>query len=384
MVPSFWTSWPLSDLGEGLSIRVGKHTGRGVDPKPRRTLLPSSISPRLLVAATALTALVVGGLVVTQNAIDDARAVQDLSGLAAPSEPGPDQSDWENAEGVPHAAEVRSMPSTFEARLAKSKGEGKKPVVPLRDHVEDIGRTLSTIETSPAVTFKIGSLNVLGASHSDGGNKAKYSNGAYRVRLAADKIRAQGISVVGLQEYEPAQHNAFVAATGWGVFPGMRMGVKGVRNSIAWNPSVWTELEAHTGTFPYFRGQPVPLPYVLLEHRATGRRAWFISIHNPVSNGKRGQNQHWRDVATAKQASLMRSLHAETGYPVFLAGDFNEREEALRGMTGGGGVVAAGVSGIDWIFGTSDVTFSGYVRDDSTRGRISDHPLVYATATFGG
>jgi len=28
------------------------------------------------------------------------------------------------------------------------------------------------------------------------------------------------------------------------------------------------------------------------------------------------------------------------------------------------------------------VSFSGYVRDDSTRGRISDHPLVYATATL--
>jgi hypothetical protein len=260
----------------------------------------------------------------------------------------------------------------------------------LKDKADKLRRQAQKQSQAAAdAVFKVGSLNVLGASHSDGGNAGRFANGADRTRLAAAKIRALGISVIGLQEYEPENHNAFVGATGWGVFPGMSMGIKGVRNSIAWNPSVWTLLETHTSTFPYFRGQPVPLPYVLLEHQATGQKAWFISIHNPVSNKQRGQNQKWRDIATAKEAALMSSLRANTGYPVFLTGDFNERSEAYYKVTAGGRAVAAsggltGSTGIDWIFGTPDVLFSGYVRDNSTIGHISDHPLVYATATLSG
>jgi len=367
--------------GKGVD-RVGKHTGRRVDPDARQGKLPFiyALSPRLLVAAVAVTAVVGGGLTLTQHAINDARAVTDLSGAVEPGSDDVDQTQWENAKGVPMAEEVK-LAGPDEIKLRHRPKHLDTPA--LRDRVETLGQTLAdTSDTGGPTEFRIATLNVLGASHSDGGNAGKYSNGADRTRAAAAKIKALGISVVGLQEYEPENHNAFVGATGWGVFPGMTMGIKGVRNSIAWNPSVWQLVESHTSTFPYFRGQPVPLPYVLLEHQVTGQRIWVMSVHNPVSNKQRGQNQHWRDVATAKEASLMRTLHADTGYPVFLTGDFNEREEALHGITGGGGVVAAGISGIDWIFGTSDVSFSGYVRDDSTRGRISDHPLVYATATL--
>jgi len=361
---------------------VGKHTGRRVDPDARQGKLPFiyALSPRLLVAAVAVTAVVAGGLTITQNAIDNARAVTDLSGAVEPGADDVDQTQWENAKGVPMAEEV-TLAAPDDIKLRHQKKHITTPA--LRDRVETLGQTLADSgDLADPTEFRIASLNVLGASHSDGGNAGKYANGATRTRAAAAKIRALGISVIGLQEYEPENHNAFVSATGWGVFPGMTMGIKGVRNSIAWNPSVWELVESHTSTFPYFRGQPVPLPYVLLEHKVTGQRIWVMSIHNPVSNKQRGQNQHWRDVATAKEASLMRTLHADTGYPVFLTGDFNEQSEALHGITSGGGIVAAGVSGIDWIFGTSDVTFSGYVRDDSTRGHISDHPLVYATATL--
>ncbi len=259
----------------------------------------------------------------------------------------------------------------------------------LKDKADKLRTKVEKQTATPDAVFKVGSLNVLGASHSDGGNAGRFGNGADRTRLATAKIRALGISVIGLQEYEPENHNAFVGSTGWGVFPGMSMGIKGVRNSIAWNPSVWSVVETHTSTFPYFRGQPVPLPYVLLEHQASGQKAWFISIHNPVSNKQRGQNQKWRDIATAKEAALMSSLKANTGYPVFLTGDFNERSEAFYKVTAGGRAVAAsggltGSTGIDWIFGTPDIAFSGYVRDNSTIGRISDHPLIYATATLSG
>ena len=60
-----------------------------------------------------------------------------------------------------------------------------------------------------------------------------------------------------------------------------------------------------------------------------------------MSNKQRGQNQKWRDIATAKEAALMSSLRANTGYPVFLTGDFNERSEAYYKVTAGGRAVAA-------------------------------------------
>lgn len=334
--------------------------------------------PRSLrvVGSFALALVMLGGAAVAARALSDNGDGELAQSSIAAGADATSSPEIEISRATLEPRAVRLAPDALPS--PKKSGVDKKKADKLRTKTEQQSQVAAT------AVFKVASLNVLGASHSDGGNAGRYANGAGRTSAAAAKIRALGISVVGLQEYEPENHSAFVRSTGWGVWPGMQLGVKGVRNSIAWNPSVWQLVEAHTSTFPYFRGQPVPLPYVLLEHQATGRKAWFISIHNPVSNGQRGNNQHWRDVATAKEAALVRSLKAQYGYPVFLTGDFNERDEALRGITGGGGIVAAGVSGIDWIFGTSDVAFSGYVRDNSTIGKISDHPLVYATATLSG
>ena len=74
---------------------------------------------------------------------------------------------------------------------------------------------------------------------------------------------------------------------------------------------------------------------------------------------------------------------------------FNERGEAFCMVTGSGDIVAANGgstggscapppgAGIDWIFGTSDVTFSDYVRyQDGFVQRTTDHPVIEARATI--
>jgi hypothetical protein len=173
-----------------------------------------------------------------------------------------------------------------------------------------------------------------------------------------------------------------------------------VRNSIAWNVSVFELVEAHTIGIPYFDGKLVPMPYVLLEHRETGRLAWFINIHNPAS--VRGPAQHWRDVATSKEIALMNDLQApqsdgQAGVPTFLTGDFNEKSEAFCRVTAGANAQAANggtaspcrlpaQTGIDWIFGsTPGVSFSGYVRmDGGLVARATDHPLVFSDVTLSG
>jgi hypothetical protein len=269
----------------------------------------------------------------------------------------------------------------------------------LRDKVQLAADGLAA---DPA-TFRIASFNILGASHTTaGGNKRGYAGGTTRMGWAIQLIRGNNVSVVGMQEYEKTQHAAFTRITGggWGVYPGLQVGNKGVRNSIAWNSGVWELVEAHTIPIPYFHGNLVPMPYVLLKHHETGRLAWFINIHNPAST--RGPAQHWRDVATAKEIALMNDLQApestnQLGIPTFLMGDFNEKAEAFCRVTVGANAQAANGgtaspcrlpsnNGIDWIFGsTPGVTFSGYVRmDGGLVNRVSDHPMIFSDVTLTG
>src|SRR5689334_729802 len=165
----------------------------------------------------------------------------------------------------------------------------------------------------PPLTFRIASFNVLGSSHTArSGNKPSYNDGAARMGIVVDLLRGQGVDVVGFQEFESTQFNSFHnRMPSWGVYPGMSLGTKGVRNSVAWNTAVWEAVETHTTTIPYFRGNRVLIPYVLLRNPETGREAWFISIHNPTSNAQRGNNQGWRNVATNIERNLMTQLHSD-------------------------------------------------------------------------
>ena len=254
-------------------------------------------------------------------------------------------------------------------------------------------------EAAPPLTFRIASFNVLGSSHTASrGNKPSYNDGAARMGIVVDLLRSQAVDVVGFQEFESTQFYAFRNRMGpsWGVYPGMSLGSRGVRNSVAWNTAVWQAVETHTTTIPYFRGNRVLIPYVLLRNPATGREAWFISIHNPTSNAQRGNNQGWRNIATNIERNLMTQLHAD-GTPVFLSGDFNERNEAFCKMTYGGVLQSASGGfggppcqlppnlGIDWIFSTTNVAFTNYLRYQTPYvHRASDHPLIRADATLSG
>ncbi len=244
--------------------------------------------------------------------------------------------------------------------------------------------------------FRVSTLNVLGAGHTTSrGNKPWYADGATRIGWIARLLHENDVDVVGFQEYEPLQHRVFKRRTGdrYEVFPGSALGRNAIRNSIAWERSTWDVVSTHTIPIPYFRGNRVPMPYVLLEHVASGRQVWFINIHNPASNRKRGDNQKWRNVATNLEIRLMRQLRAQTGHPVVLMGDFNEREEAFCAVTRRAQAVAANggtpgprcvvprTTGIDWIFGTRDIAFSGYARmRGGLVGKATDHPMIVTEA----
>ncbi len=252
----------------------------------------------------------------------------------------------------------------------------------------------------PTLDFTISSFNVLGSSHTrSGGTHARFGPGPERARRAASLVLSHGVEVVGFQEMQADQLASFQRATGgrFAAYPGFELGRLNTENSIAWRTDTWQLVEKRPVSIPYFRGHQRLMPVVRLRNPATGIEAWFANFHNPADTRQWGHNQHWRTVATGKEILIANQLRAETGLPVFITGDMNERAEYFCAMTGGTDLEAAlggsndgachppRIRYVDWIFGSQDVTFSGYLEDASQFVRhTSDHPMIVSEAHLVG
>lgn len=258
----------------------------------------------------------------------------------------------------------------------------------------------AALATTEPTTFTLSSFNVLGSTHTEpGGRHADMMSGVERIRLAVKLLDKRGVDVVGLQELQLDQFEEFyrVAGDRYGVFPG---GVdrRTVQNSIAWSLDSWYYVAGHTVPIPYFDGVEWQMPVVLLQHRYTGQQAYFANFHNPATNRRHPGQGKWRDEAVAREVALARSLYHESGLPVFVTGDMNEREEYYCAMAGGapmkaanGGSYRKGVCTppprpmpVNWIFGGKHrAKFSNYVRDDSRLvNKITDHFVVRADVSI--
>jgi endonuclease/exonuclease/phosphatase family metal-dependent hydrolase len=256
-------------------------------------------------------------------------------------------------------------------------------------------RAKELFRTQPSFAFQIATFNVLGNSHTvGGGDRAAYADSRTRMGWAIDALRNVSVDVVGFQELQTPQYLAFRARAGgnWDAWPGTAVTRLDVDNTLAWDTTMFRAVEKKTLAIPYFFGRPRNMPYVLLEHIASGQRIWVANFHNPAHKYGASQAQHRRE-ATRREITLANEL-TKTGYPVFFTGDMNERElyfcpvtqgTALKSASGGSTGAACQTPGrmpVDWIFGSESVGFSGYSIDDSGwMRRITDHPLVHATAT---
>lgn len=250
----------------------------------------------------------------------------------------------------------------------------------------------SPLEPAGDTSFIVSSFNVLGNNHTIDGARGK-APGTTRIRWAADLMEAHQVSVAGLQEFQSPQLKAFrVAAPQYAMYPGASLGHRLTQNSIIWDRSVWSREEVGTTPIPYFRGQPVRMPHVLLRHRLTGQRVWFMNYHNPAQvNGPAGQ---WRQEATSIEAELANELMKTA--PVVMTGDFNareaffcqiSREAPLHSADGGhrsnGECRPPAEPIVDWILGSPQVAFTQAVIDRRPRiRRISDHAMIRTTATI--
>ena len=116
-----------------------------------------------------------------------------------------------------------------------------------------------------------------------------------------------------------------------------------------------------------------------------------MNVHNPASVAPWGDNSHWRAEALRREREKMIALRAE-GRPVFLTGDFNDREKAICAITPGKLAISPNsvpsmpcwlprTLWIDWIFAAGQVRFSWWRRDMyPVNTKNSDHPIIISRA----
>ena len=351
---------------------------------------------RSVVVAVVSTLLVVGvGVLVT------------LSGNGIPG-----VSDLANEQRVAGATTVEEpVPSpTVEPAVEETTSPADKAMEDLirsvEKQVEEDVRTerpaRTTVATGPAparaegnaaapYSFQLSSFNILGSNHTRPGGDAKgYAPGRTRAEWAARVVIDRGIDIVGWSEIQPDQYDAVMRATGgaYEAWPGHEYGYKGTPASLMWRTSQFEAVWRGTVTIPFI-GQQRPMPIVQLRERSTGREFFVMNVHN-APQGREAE----RNAAEAKELEIIRSLRNESGLPVFLTGDFNEKAEIfcnvtgttdLRSASGGsndGACRPPGGMRVDWIFGSPEATFSGYIADQGASiRRITDHAMIFANVT---
>jgi endonuclease/exonuclease/phosphatase family metal-dependent hydrolase len=249
--------------------------------------------------------------------------------------------------------------------------------------VEDSSQQTSTRATPPKpgepFSFRIGTLNILGSQHRGRGTK--------RAAALAHAIRDRGVDLVGMQEVQDDQLAVLKdRRPGYRFWPGQSLGNQGVRLQIAWRKSMFSLVDTGSITTT-FDHQQRPIPWVRLENRASGGQFYAIDVHNSPRD-----QEGARDSATAEQIRLIKRLR-DTGKPVFILGDTNERTEfvcrvaARTGMVASNGAshsrdcnTGSGPLKVDWVMGTGGrVDFSRHRVDygDPIR-HATDHAFVHA------
>lgn len=243
-------------------------------------------------------------------------------------------------------------------------------------------------QPNKATTFVVSSFNILGSNHTAPGGDAKgYAPGTERIREAAKLLQDRKVDVVGFQELQADQVTEFkkVAGDTYALYPGNSMGPRGSQNSIAYRKDKFAVVEAYTVKMPSHRGMLRESPVMRLRDKQTGEEVYVVNVHNAPGFHKGGAQQQWRDKATAQQVDLLNRLK-RSGLPVILTGDMNEKEKVFQRMSREADMNAANELpsgklpkrlGIDWIFGSQDVTFKAFERvGESVSRKISDHAML--------
>lgn len=290
----------------------------------------------------------------------------------------------------------------------------------------------AAVPPAPPTTFRIGSFNILGASHTDDGSHAGFPFQGYRARMerTVGYIDQAQLSVVGLQEFHPRQYDYFRQLVGkrYELWPDTRdMDRKLTENSIAWRPDIWTAVIRTSWSAPYFGGDMQRRPLVLLRHNLTGQQIWVMNTHSPADTYCNPDEcaQPLRDRHQQIAASVVNQLRAERpDVPVFYTGDMNDREQFYCPFTASTDMESAAwghnlynnpdpttvdeahepdspedcgmfkPAAVNWIMASQEVDWANYTYHFASQARradwtnpntdpnvyVSDHAMIYADA----
>jgi endonuclease/exonuclease/phosphatase family metal-dependent hydrolase len=245
---------------------------------------------------------------------------------------------------------------------------------------------------SGPTSFRVSSFNILGYDHTAaGGSKKGYADGAVRMKWAAQLIKSRQVDVVGLQEFQLQQYNKWLkkASATYDIFPGYVDTIGFLRNSIAWRKDKFRLVSTSWIKLPYFKGEVLRMPLVLLQSIQTGQQIYFMNFQNPADT--RGNAEQWRLLGQRLQIALVNQLKASNGLPIVWTGDFNAKKQVFCRVTQQAGMISASGGSrtattcqpppgmvVDWIFG-SKVAFSNYQQDRSAKVvRTTDHHMLLA------
>jgi endonuclease/exonuclease/phosphatase family metal-dependent hydrolase len=354
---------------------MSKHAAEGRRRRERVGVLAATAG---VVGVFGLAIALVAGL----RAADVGNAdpvTSDAANVAAHARPAPGE------DPSSPASETSSSPAVEPQRVVPAQPLKLDPIQVVRERAEKRAAKQARREAALPKTsaFRVGTLNVLGSQHTAG--KGGFGPGPERAGISAGLIRSRGIDVVGFQEVQDDQIAALQnGLSDFAMWPVQALGNNGQRLQVMWRDSKFELMD--TGSVSYvFASQSIPLPWVRLRDREHGGEFYVVTAHNSA-----GGLESQRDAATTVEIALIKELHA-TGLPVIITGDMNEHEEFFcRAATEAQMVAANGGSGaggcqlppmprrVDWIMGTDDIDFSGYVQDGASRTAASDHYLLYA------
>jgi hypothetical protein len=246
-------------------------------------------------------------------------------------------------------------------------------------------------------SITLGTLNLLGAGHTDGkpgSGKDKPGYPGWEVRLpgAVAALEASGITIAGLQEVHGPQAKALADrySVKWGMYPATGP----TQNKVIWDRNSWEMTDARLIQIPYFGGHEVGMPLVQLTGIPGGANAgqviWFWSIHNPADS--RGNAIGYRSEALRRELSTLTEV-AASGAPAVALGDFNDGRDgqnashcvltpSLTNAFGGSADPCKPPQGdarVDHIYGANLTWASASVDTSTQTNKVSDHPLVVAT-----
>jgi endonuclease/exonuclease/phosphatase family metal-dependent hydrolase len=261
-----------------------------------------------------------------------------------------------------------------------------------------VSPSVAADDPPPPPSFVVGSFNILGHGHTEpGGKRAGMADGVTRMAWTLQLLQRHDIAVIGMQEFQREQREYFTTAqTQYQVWPGNDHPNRYKQNVVAWRRAQFDFVSGFTFTIPYRNNFMAPQPVVRLREKTTGRQFYVMSVHNIP--GRTAEAIAKRAEGLRIEIAVTKGLLADR-VPVFVTGDFNDRQSTFCRFTQARTMVAAAggsnidgvctpppasIARIDWVFGSrATQRFSDYAFIRSPLViETSDHPLIVSRTTF--